>query len=294
MSESKKTVAVSKKQTEITSSVLAKINAFQETGEISLPSSYSAPNALKGAYLILRETKTRDKKPVLEACSQESIANALLKMVVQGLTPLKKQGSFIAYGKQLDWVTEYAGNVALAKRYGKLDDIVTNVIYKGDDFEFGIDTKTGRKKIIKHNQTLESIGSKDFVGVYSIFSLTTGKVDIDIMSKQQVIDSWNQGAMKGNGPHKTFVEAMVKKTSINRACKMLIRTSDDAILYDGKEKSDIDVVKSDVDNEVSENANQETIDIDSIEVKSEEITPEKITEEKVSDNVDTNSETRLF
>jgi recombination protein RecT len=38
---------------------------------------------------------------VLQACTRDSIANALLDMAVQGLNPAKKQGYFIAYGKQL-------------------------------------------------------------------------------------------------------------------------------------------------------------------------------------------------
>lgn len=113
--ENKQQVAVQQKN--ITEKVLAKIETFKLAGELRLPSDYSPENALKAAYLVLLETKTR-RKPVMEACTQESIANSLLKMVVWGLSPLKKQCDFIAYGDKLSCDPEYTGNIALAKRYG--------------------------------------------------------------------------------------------------------------------------------------------------------------------------------
>src|SRR5574340_499041 len=69
----------------ISEQVLSKITAFQETGSINIPKDYSPANALRAAYLILLETKNIDKKPVLQECTKDSIANALLKMIVQGL-----------------------------------------------------------------------------------------------------------------------------------------------------------------------------------------------------------------
>lgn len=80
-------VAVAQK--DVVDNVLAKITKFEETGELVLPSNYSAANALKSAWLILQETVDRNNRPVLETCSKESIANALLDMVVQGLSPVK-------------------------------------------------------------------------------------------------------------------------------------------------------------------------------------------------------------
>jgi len=84
-------------QKEITSQVLTKINTFVAAGELKMPKDYSAENALKGAMLVLQEMKTRDGKPVLEACSKNSIAQSLLKMCIEGLSVLKKQGYFIPY-----------------------------------------------------------------------------------------------------------------------------------------------------------------------------------------------------
>lgn len=82
-------------QKDVVDTVLSKIKDFEEAGELKLPANYSAANALKSAWLILQETKDRNDKPALVVCTKESVANALLDMVVQGLSPMKKQCYFI-------------------------------------------------------------------------------------------------------------------------------------------------------------------------------------------------------
>ena len=88
-------------QKDVVDTVLSKIKDFEEAGELKLPANYSAANALKSAWLILQETKDRNDKPALVVCTKESVANALLDMVVQGLSPMKKQCYFIVYGSKL-------------------------------------------------------------------------------------------------------------------------------------------------------------------------------------------------
>lgn len=171
-------------QKNITEQVLSKIETFKQAGELRLPADYSPENALKAAYLVLLETKTSDKRPVMEACTKESIANSLLKMVVWGLSPLKKQCDFIAYGDKLSCDPEYTGNIALAIRYGGLKYHKANAIFAGDDFKFevGID---GRRKLIHHKQDLASIGG-DVIGAYVTYELENGIQDMEVMNIVQI------------------------------------------------------------------------------------------------------------
>lgn len=273
---------------DISMQVLAKVDAFQKAGELRLPADYSPENALKSAYLILAETKNASGKYALDFCSKESVANALLKMVVWGLSPMKKQCDFIMYGDKLECSIEYTGNIALAKRLGGLKDIKSRAIFEGDEFLFEVDPETGRNKLVKHTQTLQSMGSKKVIGAYAVLEMTDGSRDLEIMSIEQIRDAWNQGAMKGNSPaHKTFPDEMAKKTVINRACKPLIRTSNDAILYsddDGTGENTIDVVAEDVKHSINQNANKEEIGFDDVEdAKIVEDAPVKAKQEPVKE-----------
>lgn len=223
------------KKQDISTAVLKKVNEFKEHGALKIPADYSPENALKAAYLVLSDPRNN----LLSKCTKESVASALLKMVVWGLSPLKKQCSFIPYGDKLECTPEYTGNVAMAKRYGGLKSIKANAIHAGDVFVFEIDNKTGKKRVVKHEQTLESISNKELQGAYAIVELADGTIDTYVMSMQQIKDSWNQGAMKGNSPaHKLFPDQMAEKTVINRACKLIIRTSDDAVLSPDEEEEE--------------------------------------------------------
>lgn len=267
--EIKKTSVTTTVKKDISESVLSKIDSFQQAGQLTLPNNYSPENALKSAYLVLMETKNSEGKFVLDHCSKESIANSLLKMVVWGLSPLKKQCYFIMYGDQLDCIKDYTGNIALAKRYGGLKDIKAHAVFEGDDFAFEVNAETGRKKVTKHVQTLESMSSLKIKGAYAVLEMNDGTFDTEIMSLAQIEAAWKQGATNGNSPaHRKFPDRMARKTAINRGCDTLIRSSDDSVLFndDNEERKPIDRVAAEVKTEIKNNANAETLDIEAEDI----------------------------
>ena len=228
----------------ISEQVLNKIEKFQADGGLTLPANYSVENHMKSAWLILQSTKDRNDRPALEICTKDSIANALFDMVLQGLAVSKNQGYFIVYGNKLEFQRSYFGTVALAKRTGGIKkEPVANVIYEGDEFIYSIDPNTARIQIIKHEQKIENIDNNKIKAAYALVTLGDGTTQVTIMSIQQIRAAWQQGATKGNSPaHKNFAEEMAKKTVIGRACKMIINSSDDAWLYEGKnDEMDVDV-----------------------------------------------------
>jgi recombination protein RecT len=237
----------------ITEKVLEKITALQQAGALRLPKDYSAENALKSAYLVLQEVVTKDGKPVLQNCTQISVANSLLDMVVQGLSPMKKQCYFIAYGQKLTLSRSYQGAIAISKRIG-LKNIVANVVYEGDKFTYEVDSKTGRKKLVEHIQNLEGIDITKIKGAYAVVELENGTIDLEVMNIKQIKNSWLQGAAKGNSKaHENFTDEMCKKTVINRACKGIINSSDDSYLYPDEPEG------GEIAENIKENANKEII-----------------------------------
>lgn len=250
--------------------VLNRVKQFTTNRDIRLPENYSPENALKSAWLILLDTKDKSDKPALEVCTKDSIANAMLNMVLQGLNPVKKQCDFLVYGNKLTMQREYHGTVALAKRYGDVREPVANVIYEGDTFEYAIQPN-GYKKITKHEQSLENIDGNKIKGAYAtlIFNDEKREPYIEIMTIADIRQAWMQGATKGNSPaHKNFTGEMCKKTVISRACKLFISSSDDSSLFDD-DMQDERALSARA--QVTENANKEELTMDAVaEVVSEE------------------------
>ena len=171
----------------ISEQVLAKIGAFEQERGINLPKNYSVANALKSAWLVLQETKDHTGKKALEVCTKTSIANALLKMAVQGLSVAKEQVYFIVYGNELVCQRSYFGSVALAERTGKIKtDPVANTIYEGDDFVYTIDPNTGLTHIVKHEQKFENINNSKIKGAYAIVQLENGQNQVTVMTIDQI------------------------------------------------------------------------------------------------------------
>jgi recombination protein RecT len=295
MTTTSKAVAKINKHEEITTQVLNKIEVFRNAGQINIPKDFDPANALQSAYLILSDMKVGGV-PVLDHCTKTSISTALLKMCVLGLSPVKKQCNLIAYGKELKCDQEYAGDIVLAKRFGDLKDINAVTIYDKDEFEFKVDVKTGRKAIVKHIQSLNSFGGgKETIrGAYAVMEFNDGSFDAEIMNMKQIEASWAMGGAKGKSKaHLNFPDQMAEKTVIKRACKLLIRSSDDNILFAEINEEQRDKAKDDVDSEIQDNANAEIIgmedeDIKTIDVQGETVDeqPENKDEKKTTETVE--------
>lgn len=218
---------------EITDSVLAKVSKFQELGQLHLPSNYSAPNALKAAWIHLQDVQDKDKNKALDVCSRESIAMSLFQMVTEGLSVAKKQCYFIVYGKELQYQRSYFGNVANARRMAGVKGVTGHVIYEGDKehFKYEVDVKTGRKRIIEHKTSLDSIDNNKIAGAYAIVDYGDDIYDVEVMTIKQIRQAWMQGKANGVSPaHKNFPDQMAIRTVINRALKIALSSSDDSYL----------------------------------------------------------------
>ncbi len=217
----------------ITDKVLNNIKALEQGGNILFPPNYSPENALKSAWLKLQSVEDRNHKKALDVCTQSSIANSLLDMVVQGLTPAKNQCYFIVYGKELQLSRSYMGTVAVTKRLKEVKDVFANIIYEDDTFSYIINLETGLKEITKHEQDFKNINVNKIAGAYCVVTRNDKPTVIEVMNIDQIKKAWGQGIAYSSGKskaHKNFTDEMAKKTVINRTCKMLFNTSDDADL----------------------------------------------------------------
>lgn len=253
-----------KQEKTIVDSVQKRIAEMQNSGSIELPNNYSVGNALKSAYLILQETQTSSKKPVLQACTQESIANSLLDMATQGLNPSKDQCYFIAYGNKLTMERGYLGTIALTKRIKGVKDVKGYAVYKDDKFELGFDILTGKQKILEFCPGLNR-DPKNLIGAFALILGDNEILHTEYMDINQIHKAWEQGSMKGNsGAHKNFPDQMAIKTVINRACKFYVSTSDDSDKIADFMNKTIEDTDRELEEEKKEFANKEVIEVEEI------------------------------
>lgn len=267
---------LAKQEKTIVDSVQKRIAEMQNCGSIELPNNYSVGNALKSAYLILQETQTSGKKPVLQACTQESIANSLLDMATQGLNPSKDQCYFIAYGNKLTMERGYLGTIALTKRIKGVKDVKGYAVYKDDKFELGFDILTGKQKILEFCPGLNR-DPKNLVGAFALILGDNEILHTEYMDINQIHKAWEQGSMKGNsGAHKNFPDQMAIKTVINRACKYYVSTSDDSDKIAEFMNKSVEDTDRELEEEKKEFANKEVVEIEDIPESVDEETGEII------------------
>lgn len=215
-------------QKDITDQVSNRISQLQDDG-LALPKDYNPQNALKAAWFKLQQTKDRSNRPALQVCTRASIANALLDMVTQGLSPAKTQCYFIVYGNEIQLQRSYFGTIAAVKRLSSVKDIDAQVVHQGDEFAIGAD-ELGRIKVTKFVPKFENL-DKPIKGAFAFIELADGRVDYTVMTQKQIQTSWGQS--RQHNVQQKFGDEMAKRTVINRAAKMYINTSDDSDLLTG-------------------------------------------------------------
>lgn len=199
--------------------VIARVNSLCEAG-FNMPKDYNFVNAIKMSMLKLQDTKDKNGKSALEVCTPVSIQTALFRMCCKGLNAALNQVYFVVRGNVLCDQDSYFGKVLMVKRIYPDWNPVPVVIREGDEFELGVDTKTGAKFVAKHKTKLENTDN-GFVGGYMY--LPTG--ELFVMTKKQIMTAWSKSSSREQTTHKTFDEKMVGKTLVNSGCNMIINST---------------------------------------------------------------------
>ena len=209
-------------QKQITSPVAARIHEMQKEG-LMIAQNYSVSNALSSAYYALKNSSSGN---LLQQCTQDSVYNALLDMVTQGLSPAKTQCYFIPYGNVVKLTRSYFGTMKVVKQLPEVKDIYAQIIFKGDEFE--AENVDGRWKFVSHKSSWKN-QDNPIEGAYCVIEKTDGEKILTIMTKKEIDKSWAQAKTKN--VQNNFPQEMAKRTVINRAAKQFFNTSDDNDLF---------------------------------------------------------------
>lgn len=210
----------------ITDIVFNTLSVYQSQGTVNFPANYSVGNALKAAWLIYQQD------PKLQACDQNSVANALLDMCISGLNPNKSQCYFVPMGTKCTLMTSYFGKQTMVKRIKGVKDVRSDVIYKDTEYKLLVDDFGNDDIEIIKPCPLDKRQNANIIGAWARIILDPEVFGtesyVSIMTIEDIKNAFNMGNAKGKSlAHNNFLNEMAKKTAINRCIKNFVNTRDD-------------------------------------------------------------------
>ena len=211
-------------------SLIKTLDEHVKNGTIIVPEGFNYISAINSAMYLLSEATDKNGRPALEVCTTKSINYSLTKMVLLGLNPMLKQGYFIVYGNELQFMPSYFGDRAMAERTG-ITDIVARVVYDTD--EFSCEFKGGYP-IVKHVYG----GGDKITHAYCLFTLPNGRRAGDVMTFAQILKSWAHSKDPNRKSQNDSPEEMAKRTVTRRALKPYINSfvGDDVITNENEDQ----------------------------------------------------------
>ena len=162
-----------------------------------------------------------DKKMVdkLATIQMDSIITTFCKGAYLGLDFFNGECYAIPFGNQMQFMTDYKGEIKLCKKYSKnkIKDIFAKLVRDGDDFIEEVDS--GEQKIIFRPKPFSNA---DIKGVFAVVTYTDGSMMYETMSVDEVNKIRNTYSRASNS--KAWVSSygeMCKKTCLRRLCKYI-------------------------------------------------------------------------
>lgn len=201
----------------ISDKVFNQINVLQNEQGLVLPKGYNVSNALKSAYLTLASSG-------LLNTDQTALAQALLDMCIQGLTPAKRQCYFIKYENKVQMMRSYFGDRSACINAGVAEEIQANIIYEGDK----VDVYYVNDRMTVEHKTNWANFEKPIVGAYAWAVLPDGTKIYDIMTMARIKKSWSMSKNTTNNKlQNNYTDDACKRTVIRHLAKNLFNSSGD-------------------------------------------------------------------
>lgn len=149
----------------------------------------------------------------------------MMKASYLGLDFISKECYLIPYGKTLNFMLDYRGNVKLCMKYSTrpIQDIYAKVVRDGDVFE---------EKIIDGRPSIDfkpkAFNNGKIIGAFAVCLFKDGGMIYDVMSLDEIEQTRKASKMAGGVTWKNYYGEMAKKTVLHRLCKHITIDFDNA------------------------------------------------------------------
>lgn len=170
----------------------------------------------------LISTVDKNGNPAIMTASKTSIRECALAFVNGDFDFFRNQAYLISYGSNLTFIPSKDGLVAGAKKIVPNLELFSDIVYKGDTFEY---EKIGGRTIIKkHEQPIENITCKieDIICAYAVAWVDGKQVEADIMTMQEIINALTTAHRSLTDFHKNNPKIMLGKFPLRRLSKKII------------------------------------------------------------------------
>jgi recombination protein RecT len=250
------------------------LNKLLQAKASALPKDFNQTRFLQNCMTVLQDTQGIEKTDPL------SNARCLLKGAFLGLDFFNRECYAIPYGNTLTFLTDYRGDVKLAKKYSinPIKDIYAKLVREGDTFENGV--KDGQQYV---NFVPLAFNDKPIVGAFAVCLFEDGSMICETMSSAEIEKTRKDYSKVANGPAWTKSPGeMYKKTVLKRICKLISLSFDNVEQKktyeessDMEFKSDEKVTASSSPLETTEytvkDADEKAVNVPTVEIKNDDV-----------------------
>ena len=232
-----------------------------ENNKAALPEGFNVQRFVQNGIALLNGNDTLKEFARNNGTGQ--IKQGMLRGAYLGLDFLNAEAYLVPYGKTLNFMQSYKGDIKMVKRYSKrpIKDIYAKLVRQGDEFEEGIvnGEPTVSFKPLPFNDN-------PVIGAFAVCLYKDGGMVYDTMSLKDLENTRSASKAKNSPAWSRFPGQMYLKTVLHRLCKHLTIDMDAQAkeAFDAGTEIETDV-KEQVKNEIEAEANQIEFDPDEFE-----------------------------
>lgn len=191
----------------------------------AMPEGFNKDRFVLNCITLIRDMlKDKKKRENLDGISADSIALCMIKGAFLGLDFLSGECYAIPYGKEMNFQTDYKGEIKVCKKHSiqPIKDIFAKVVREGDLYDEGVDD--GKQKL-----TFKPLpfNNGKMIGAFAIVTFTDGSMLYESMSAEEIENvRQNYSKAKDSDAWKKSSGEMYRKTVIRRLSKYIEKDFD--------------------------------------------------------------------
>ena len=191
----------------------------------AMPEGFNKDRFVLNCITLIRDMlKDKKKRDNLDGISADSIALCMIKGAFLGLDFLSGECYAIPYGKEMNFQTDYKGEIKICKKHSiqPIKDIFAKVVREGDLYDEGVDD--GKQKL-----TFKPLpfNNRKKIGAFAIVTFTDGSMLYESMSAEEIEGvRQNYSKAKDSDAWKKSSGEMYRKTVIRRLSKYIEKDFD--------------------------------------------------------------------